>query len=643
MYYGVQYYPEQWPEERWEEDARLMAEAGVNGVRMGEFAWSAYEPRPGEYRFDWMERAVALLSRHGIRTLLCTCSRTPPPWVFRGNPGITNVNIQGLRETYGARYTYCPSNRIFHELAMEIDTRVIERFADNPGIIGWQIDNEIGGSNDCYCDTCLQGFRDYLRGKYGTTDELNRRWGEHFWSFRFESFDEVPMVRTRWPSPQLALEYRRYQSSLNCRFAEERAALIRRCDPEKLVTTNFQSAFIAHTDYNAMARHLDVNGCNYYPFRSPELLLDYYRGDRGKFFVLEQFTRLENVDSGPGWMRLWAWTAIAHGAKAINFFRWRVARQGQEMHADGILPQSGKPARRYAELAAMGAEVAKAAGALDGAEPRGEAAVVYSYESRWAVGSSSIKDFETVGEAVAFHEALGEANIPTDAGDPRMDLSRYRLVVAPRGFLLDAAAAENLAGYADRGGILVLTAATGVVDEYGRCFDTPRPGPLAAAAGIEVSDLADLDGPLSLEGTASGLEGWHGTGGTAADEIHPASAEVVAVYSSGWRKGLPAVTMNRFGKGKVIYLGTVLAGESMGGFTAFLRRTAGLVPVLDTPPGVRALRQYGDGYELLFLTNRTDSEVGVPLDGPWEDLLAGGITDMVVLHPVSTAVLKREV
>ncbi len=311
MYYGVQYYPEHWPEARWAVDADMMARAGVNTVRMGEFAWSAYEPEQGRLELGWMDRALEVLARRGIRAIMCTCSRTPPPWVFRRYPGVGTVGPDGLPVNTGHRYTVGLAHPEFVELSEGIDRAVIGHFAGHPAIVGWQIDNEVGSGNDCYCPRCHSLFQERLAAEHGTVGALNEAWGSHFWSFTFSSFDEVPLPRSQ---PQLALAYRRFLSGLNVLFARRRAEMIRELDPGKFVTTNFQSFAARHTDYFRMAPLLDVNGMNHYPPRSPELILDYYRGTRGKVLSLEQCTRLAPVDIGEGWMRLWAWRAIAHGA-----------------------------------------------------------------------------------------------------------------------------------------------------------------------------------------------------------------------------------------------------------------------------------------------------------------------------------------
>ena len=81
MYFGCDYYPEHWTEQRWEEDARLMDEAGLNVVRMAEFAWSKMEPKEGEFDFDWLDKAITILAKHDIQTVLGTPTATPPSWL----------------------------------------------------------------------------------------------------------------------------------------------------------------------------------------------------------------------------------------------------------------------------------------------------------------------------------------------------------------------------------------------------------------------------------------------------------------------------------------------------------------------------------------------------------------------------------
>jgi len=638
MLYGVQYYPEQWPESRWPTDVAMMKRAGVNTVRMGEFAWSALEPSEGTIDFAWMDRAVQMMADNGIQVIMCTCSRTPPPWVFKSYPGVVNVREDGHANHYGQRYTIGLAHPEFIRLAERIDRAVIEHYAGHPAIIGWQIDNEVGGFNDCFCERCLTSFHGYLLDKYGSVEKLNDSWGRHFWSFTFTSFDEVPLPAN---SPQLVLEYRRFLSHLNVAFTRERTAWIRQSDPGKFITRNFQSFQAKHTDYFAEVKEIDLPGMNHYPPRSPELLLDYYRGEHEHVLVLEQMSRLQDSDSGEGWMRLWAYRAIGHGANGTIFFRWRTARYGQEQHADGILPHAGQENRRYRELARMGAELSQVGDAIDRTRVDAQAAILLGYEGRWAFEAGLFKPpLWAEHDAIRLHEAFLDRNIMVDAFDPHGKLDKYRLVVAPRLWLVDPQIAANLRAYVENGGVLCLTAASGAVDQYNVSFNTPRPGPLADLCGIEVSDLATLSTSFKLASSAlPELDGAQAS--VMADEIHLNGAEALATYASGWRAGLPALTHNRFGAGQVFYLGTVIDGPALGGLIDYLCTAAGVQRGLVTPPGVRAYTRCGKGEELLFLANENEQEQQVALPEGFHDLFSGAACRTAALGPVDVRILRR--
>ncbi len=476
-------------------------------------------------------------------------------------------------------------------------------------------------NNDCYCERCRRRFHHYLEKTYGTIEALHAAWGAHFWSFHFTTWEEVPLP---YLSPQLSLEYRRFLSSLNVEFTRWRSELIHNLDPGKFVTTNFQSFSIKHTDYAQLANVIDLNGMNHYPARSPEFILDYYRGARGTMLPVEQFTRLLEVDSGPGWMRLWAYMAIAHGACGINFFRWRCCRWGPEQHRDGILPHDGLRSRRYEELVQMGAEIARIGERLDRTQPQSEVAIVMSYESRWALEAGiGIEKLDPAEDAVAIHNMLRDQNVPTDAFDPREDLSSYRLVFAPRLFCINGQTAENLCAFVENGGTLCLTAPSGVVDEHNVSYDTPRPGPLLAdAAGIRVSDLSQLHEPLPLQSPAiPGLE--RAEASVLSDEIHPIEAEVLAIYASGWRTDLPAITAHRFGKGQIIYVGTSLRGEGLAALVTYLCAETEVAGLCETPAGLHVYQRVGPDERLWFALNYTEKELSLTPPGVWLDILSG--------------------
>jgi beta-galactosidase len=647
MYFGVAYYPEHWPEERWAVDAGLMQEAGVNGVRMGEFAWSAIEPVEGEYDFGWLDRAIQTLADHGIKTMMCTCSRTPPPWVFTQYPEIRNVPADRLRSNYGHRYTVCHNNPVFQELSQRIDRAVVEHYADNDHVAAWHIDNEVGAGNTCYCDVCHREFHAHLRQKYVTVGNLNERWGAHFWSFAFSDFDEIPLpVGVNLPSPSLALEYARFVSKCNVDFARRRYELMKQTCPSKWVTTNFQTERAEHTDIFDLGEATDVYGTNLYPPMGREFALDYCRGARGELIVLEQRSGQPHWSetTRPGWMRLWAWRSVAHGACGINFFRWRPCRWGQEEYWHAVLPHSGRPGRRYEELKRMGRELKQVGAALNAARPPSRAALVMGYDSRWALKAVLTEPrMDVLSEARRYHEALMSLNICADAMDPREDLSPYALVIAPRLYCVDEPTADNLRRFVEGGGTLCLTARSGAVDACNTIFEAPSPGPLRDIAGLEIDDYGALDRPVRLHDEAGEFAGNLKQAEAWADEIVLTTARSAAAYAEHWLRGMPAITVNEFGTGKVVYVGTVLTEETLRALIAWLCRLASVEPVLETPGGVRALERRGDEARFLFLLNFTETPQAVTLDGKWRDAFTDEPAGAVDIPPIDVRLLTRDI
>ncbi|MHC5034706.1 MAG: beta-galactosidase, partial [Planctomycetota bacterium] len=602
--------------------------------------------------FGLFDRAITLLAEHGIKTMMCTCSGSPPPWVFRKYPSILNTTAGGRVSNYGARYTVNHNDPTFVEISQRIDRAVVEHYAGNDAIIAWHIDNEIGAGNTCYSETTRKAFHQYLREKYESVQALNDAWGAHFWSFAFSDFDEVPLPDGVWlANPNLALEWARFCSKVNADFAMWRYNLIRKLDPGKWITTNFQGYNI-HTDTFDLGAATDVYGTNLYPPFRTEFPIDYCRGARGELLILEQRSGSPHwrEHTKPGWMRLWAWRSIGHGACGINFFRWRPCRWGQEEYWHGVLPHSGRENRRYRELVRMGGEIKQIGDLVDTTRPVSPVCIVMSHESRWALNAVALAvrspfnkpemSVEAAGER--FHAALMADNVSTDAMHPREDLSPYKLVIAPRLYCVDEEVAASLCAYVKDGGVLCLTPRSGVVDQYNKVLDVPAPGPLREIAGVEIDDYGALDhGPVPLKATEKepGLKVAEATHW--ADEIILTTAEVLAAYDEGWLSGMPAITLNRHGKGAVVCVGTVLEGESLAAFVTWLLDYAAVPRIARTPEGVRAHERRSDSLRLLFLLNYADEPKTVKLEEAWEDAFTGEEVRDAAVGPADLRILKR--
>src|SRR5512143_2511427 len=185
--FGVDYYPEHWPEERWDEDARLMQEAGFNTVRLAEFSWSRLEAEEGCFDFNWLDRAIAILERRQMRVVLGTPSASAPPWLLQQHPDLFRLRADGQRVTYGNRRGYCPNHPLYRQYAGRILARMAQHYHAHPSVIGWQIDNEMG--ERCYCPQCQRAFQAWLQARYPSLEVLNQKWGTVFWSQEYSAWE----------------------------------------------------------------------------------------------------------------------------------------------------------------------------------------------------------------------------------------------------------------------------------------------------------------------------------------------------------------------------------------------------------------------------------------------------------------------
>ncbi|MDH7568929.1 MAG: beta-galactosidase, partial [Armatimonadota bacterium] len=371
--FGAAYYPEHWSEVERKEDPPRMAAAGFNVVRMGEFAWEMMEPADSHYDFSFFEKEISRLAMHGIHTILCTPTAAPPRWLTAANPQVLRVDRNGRTMAHGSRQHACHSSPLFRDYSRRITEAMAAHFAENPHVIGWQIDNEFHCHfSECYCQACLAGFQQWLEQRYHTIEDLNRAWGTVFWSQTYNLFDHVvlPTGEPAYENPSHLLDYYRYLSAAVTRFQKEQVDILRRYNPDWFI---FHNGVFAHIDYREFARDLDFLGYDVYPGfwvrqqgpAATAARLDRVRSYAGNFLVPEQQSGpggqkpYLHETPAPGEMRLWTWQSIAHGADGVLHFRWRTCRFGAEEYWCGILDHDNQPRRRYHEAAREGAELAR--------------------------------------------------------------------------------------------------------------------------------------------------------------------------------------------------------------------------------------------------------------------------------------------
>jgi beta-galactosidase len=660
---GVAYYPEQWPQERWQIDAALMADAGLSVVRLAEFAWARLEPAEAAFDFGWLDEAIEVLSGRGLHVILGTPTAAPPAWLVDAHPEILPVRADGRIQPFGARRHYCPNQAAFHEATRRIVAALAERYGRDRRVIAWQIDNELGGR--CVCDTCRTGFHRWLRERYGSLDTVNDSWGTAFWSQTYTDWSQIPLPELapvplpdgflrNSPNPSLALDFRRFVSDSYIRFVRLQLDELRRhASVEQRITHNLMGFRFAEIDYHRLADELDVVSWDNYPlldrsarWSSPALAADAMRGLKdAPVWVLEQQT-------GPlGWetvrtprrgqTRLFTYQAIAHGAELVSYFRWRTARFGTEQHWHGVLDADGRSGRRYQELSELARELSGLDDALADARPLSKAALVHDYDSRFALQVQPTNPSLVYEESAQVHyEALRRLGLAVDVVAPTRDLSRYRLVVAANLYVVDPTLVEVLRVYVESGGVLVLAPRAGIKDRCNVIPERPLPALLDELAGVELAEIASsLEGAAvrfaGVDGIPDGVfRGWW-------EQVEPKGARTLALYEEGDFAETPAVTMHTVGEGRVYYLAGTAEGDTLHDLYRAFAKEAGL-DTMELPAGVEAvpLLRNGGG-RLLMLLNHGEEERSVELHESSRDLLSGvGHEGGLRLAPFGVALLE---
>lgn len=661
IYVGADYYPEHWPKERWDEDARLMKEAGFNVVRLAEFSWVLLEPEEGRFDFAWLDEAIAVLGRHDIQVVLGTPTAVMPAWLARKYPEALAMKADGTRVVWGGRKNNCFSDGTFRLLSERITRAMAEHYARTPALIGWQTDNEFSGT-DCRCHRCRSSFQDWLKRKYGTLEELNRAWGTHFWGLKLQAWDEVqiPDSRTgRWASsnPSASLDWQRFTSWLNVRFQGDQVRILRSLCPSHFVTHNFMGLF-QDMDYFDLAKDLDFVSWDNYPVFAnwdkpgipygASLAADLMRSLKAKnVWIMEQTAGPLGWDAfsrntRPGEIRSIAYQQLAHGADGQLWFRWRTSTAGREQYWHGLLGHDGKPGRRYREAAQFAREYRGLQRALAGTSPRPRVAFIYDYDSLWALRIQPGYANNSYADALRrYYDAFFRAGVNVDLVPPGADLSAYKLVLAPELFVLPDAVAHKLVSFVEKGGVLLADLRTGVKDETNLVHPRTLPGLLAPALGIAIDEyeaLAAIEYPMAAGGPLAGSF----TATRYADWITPNGAQVVAAYAEWPVQEFAAVTRHAFGKGRGWYVGTVVKETAFYDRLAkALLADAGIEPVLELPEGVEVSVREGGGRRLVFILNHTTTPKTVRVPAGKRELLTQQSTrDTLELGILGVAVLE---
>ena len=632
--FGADYNPDQWPREVWDDDVRLMREAGVTIVSLAIFSWARIEPADGEFDFAWLDDAMDLLHANGILVDLATATASPPPWLTAAHPEILPVDRVGHTIWPGGRQHWRPTSPVFRSYALRLVRAMADRYRDHPALTAWHVNNELGCHNVYdYSDDAAIAFRSWLRNRYETIESLNDAWATAFWSQRYTAWDEIlpPRLAATYPNPGQQLDFKRFSSDALKDYLIAERDVLREVTPEVPVTTNFmvmgeQSAM----DYAGWASEVDFVSNDHY--RTPgarsadELsfsanLTGNIAGGRPWFLMEHSAGAVNwqpvNLAKRPGELERDSLLHVAHGADAVCFFQWRQSKGGAEKYHSAMVPHAGADSDLFRSVVSLGSRLHELAPLAGTPRTRARAAIVFDWQSWWVaeLDSHPTDRLRYRREAFDWYTAFLDLGIRADVVPLDTDLSGYEVVIAPILHVVPAALSSRLTSYVAAGGHLVTTYFSGIVDEDDQVWLGGYPGALRDLLGIRIEEFA----PLLDDERAELDNGLTGSLWTDRIDLTAADVEVLASYKSGDIAGRAAVTRRPVGAGSASYVSTRLGPEGLGVILGELAGRAGLTS--DLPAELRGRVEVALRGDFRFVINRTDQPVDISALSPAEPLL----------------------
>ena len=627
--HGADYNPEQWLDypEIFEKDIELMKKAHCNVMSVGIFSWASLEPKEGEFNFEWLDNVINTLYENGINTILATPSGARPAWLSEKYPEVLRVSELGVRNHHGFRHNHCYTSPIYREKIGILNSKLAERYANNPAVIMWHISNEFGG--ECHCNLCQTEFRKFLKNKYKTIDNLNKAWWTTFWSHTFNSFDQIES-----PSPigenqvhALNLDWKRFVTERTIDFMMHEINTVKKYNKDLPATTNFMYYFEG-LNYFKFKDYVDIVSFDAYPEWHSEDNIDvahkfaaYYdimRSIKGQPFMLMESTpsmtnwqRVSKLKK-PGMHMLSSMQAVAHGSNTVQYFQWRKSRGSSEKLHGAVVDHYGKEDNRvFRDVSEVGIALEKIR-EITNSNVNSKVAIVFDWENMWALNDSQgprnlgLSYIDIVTE---YYKAFWDLGINVDFVDMECEIDKYDLVVAPILYMTRDNYQDKIKSFVNNGGNFVMTYFSSIVNETDLCYLGGFPGDLMDVFGIrseEVDALFDYEyNVIRRYDNNKEYKSTH-----ICDLIHLNGAEALAEYTMDFYSGMPAITKNSYGKGKAYYVGSRLNSEFNKDFITELANEINIDRNIniDLPEGVTVTKRENDKKEYFFIQNYSDNE-----------------------------------
>lgn len=576
--YGADYNPDQWLDypEIITDDFRMMKLANTNTFTLNIFGWSALEPSEGVYTFDWLDDIMDRMAEADQKVILSTPSGAKPAWLSEKYPEIRRVNERREKELHGLRHNHCFTSPVYRKKVSQLNRLLAERYQEHPALYMWHISNEFSG--ECHCDLCQDAFRDWLKEKYGTLDNLNKQWWTSFWSHKFSSWEQIESPSSIGESQlhALTIDWSRFVTHQTIDFYQNEVEPLKELTPEIPSTTNFMGGFplmapFEGLDYGKFAEVVDIVSWDAYPeWHNPNssdfdvayrtsFVSDLYRtlNDNNPYILMEctpSNVNWQNVAKlkKPGMNELQGVHSVAHGANGVLYFQWRKSKgSAEKFHGAVVSHDNRDDTRVFKEVSELGASLDKLKELSDTRKPA-KVAVIYDWENLWAFndsqgyGEKTKKYVETVQE---HYKYFWDKGITVDVCTYNQDLSDYEIVIGPMLYLLPNEMVEKIETFVENGGIFVTTYISNIVNETDLVkgsdpiFDT--------LTGVRIEEIDSIYPEENVHFTYKNKEY---AGKEFYESVYLTNGTSLGEFKDQMFKGSPAIIRNDYSKGRVYYM-----------------------------------------------------------------------------------------
>lgn len=669
LLHGGDYNPDQWLDypDILKDDLRLMKLANVNTMTVGIFAWSALEPTEGNYNFEWLDKIIDDVYNQGGRVILATPSGARPAWLSEKYHEVLRTNDRREKMLHGGRHNHCFSSPIYREKTQKMNYKLAERYGNHPALIMWHVSNEYSG--DCHCELCQENFRDWLKNKYKTIENVNKAWWGPFWSHTYTDWSQIESPSSIGENAVhgLNLDWKRFVTDQTIDFYENEAKPLRELTPNVPITTNF----MADTDdlipfqslnYEKFSKHVDILSWDCYPAWHNDwettkdlatkvgFINDLYRSLKQQPFLIMECTpsgvNWHNVNKAkrPGMHTLASMQLLAHGSDSVLYFQWRKSRGSSEKFHGAVVDHDNSEENRVFKEVSQVGEILDKIKEIKGSMKQSKVAIIYDWENDWA-----LKDAQGFGKESrrypqtlqSHYKYFWDKNISVDVVTPQQDLSKYSLVVAPMMYMMTEETMDRFRDYVKNGGVLVGSYLSGLVNETDLTYLGGWPKTLQEIYGIDVKEIDTLY-PKDRNSIKFGNESFEVV--DYCTIIEAKEAEVLAKYEEDFYKNTPAITKNNLEKGKAYFIGARTNQEFLSKFYDKIVKDLDINEVEDfiSECGISIQIRENEDAKYYFVMNFTEEEKNIEIKGSYIDLILGKEAEILnIMKPYGVYVLKK--